>query len=119
MRRRRDAALQWASRDVGRDDHGLIEAYPIFVRPRVLNDALSSTRETDSVGSTQSKSSRERRVPLPEFSISIRCTDPTRATASENARAMKPYPVQLEISGPTPMWTLPDTGTLCPRCCGC
>ena len=24
---------------------------------------------------------------------------------------MKPYPVQLEISGPTAMWTRPDTGS--------
>lgn len=24
---------------------------------------------------------------------------------------MKPYPIQLEISGPTAMWTRPDTGS--------
>ncbi len=24
---------------------------------------------------------------------------------------MKPYPIQMEISGPTAMWTRPDTGS--------
>ncbi len=40
------------------------------------------------------------------------CLDPaTAACFSELLPPMEPYPIQLEISGPTAMWTRPDTGS--------
>ncbi len=39
------------------------------------------------------------------------CPPPVPSLGSCPIDAMKPYPLQLEVSGPTALWTRPDTGS--------